>query len=152
MTLSIIAVGKKHEDWIEDGLIRYQKRLKAPFDARWVLLPHSAYDSVKARQDESERILSRLTDDAYVVVLDERGKQLDSPALARALSEQLDRSRHIVFVIGGAYGVSDELRVRANLVWSLSSLVFPHQLVRLILIEQLYRSQEISRGGKYHHE
>ena len=61
-------------------------------------------------------------------------------------------SQNIVFIIGGAYGVTDNVRRRANLVWSLSKLVFPHQLVRLILAEQLYRAQEIVRGGKYHHE
>ena len=61
-------------------------------------------------------------------------------------------SQSIVFIIGGAYGVTDDVRRRANLVWSLSKLVFPHQLVRLILAEQLYRAQEIVRGGKYHHE
>jgi 23S rRNA (pseudouridine1915-N3)-methyltransferase len=152
MTLSIITIGKRHEDWIEAGITRYQKRLKAPMNVEWVLLPHSAYDGVRARQDESQRIHSRLSSDEYVVLLDERGKMLDSPGLNTVISHHLDRSRVVTFIIGGAYGVSDELRARADFVWSLSPLVFPHQLVRLILIEQLYRAQEIARGGKYHHE
>lgn len=149
--IKIIAIGKKHESWIQDGLERYQKRLKKPFEVEWVLLPHSSKDGMEARKIESEAVLSRLHDDDYVVLLDETGAILDSPALSLQLKQQLDRSRHIIFIIGGAYGVNEALKTRADLIWSLSKLVFPHQLVRLLLIEQLYRSQEIARGGNYHH-
>jgi 23S rRNA (pseudouridine1915-N3)-methyltransferase len=152
MSLHILTVGKKHESWVAEGIERYQKRLKAPFLPEWVLMAHSAYDGLKARQDESERILLRLTAYDYVILLDERGKTLDSPALAGILEEQLDRSKKVLIIIGGAFGVTDELRNKATLVWSLSPLVFPHQLVRLILTEQLYRAQQIIVGGSYHHE
>ena len=74
-----------------------------------------------------------------------------SPDFAKLLQEPLDRSQKVVIIIGGAYGVDDSVHARANLVWSLSPLVFPHQLVRLTLAEQLYRAQEISGGGPYHH-
>jgi 23S rRNA (pseudouridine1915-N3)-methyltransferase len=84
-------------------------------------------------------------------LLDETGKQLDSPALTRLIEECQLRSRPITIVIGGAYGVTTELMERADIVLSLSKLVFPHQLVRLIIAEQLYRCQEISRGSGYHH-
>ena len=152
MSLHIIAVGKKHESWVAEGIERYQKRLKAPFLAEWILMAHSSYDGVKARQDESERLLSRLTAYDFIILLDERGKQLDSPAFASLLQQNLDRSQKVAIVIGGAYGVTDELRQRAHVVWSLSDLVFPHQLVRLMLTEQLYRAQQITLGGSYHHE
>ena len=152
MSLHILAVGKKHDSWVSEGIERYQKRLKAPFLAEWVLLPHSSFDGVRARQDESERILLKLDAYDYVILLDERGKELDSPTFAGVLSERLDRSMKILVIIGGAFGVTDELRDRADLVWSLSPLVFPHQLVRLVLIEQLYRAQQIVLGGSYHHE
>jgi len=152
MPLHIIAVGKKHESWVVEGIERYQKRLKAPFLAEWVLMAHSSYDGLKARQDESERLLSRLSAYDVVILLDERGKQLSSPALAGLLQENLDRSQKVAIVIGGAYGVTDELRQKAQVVWSLSDLVFPHQLVRLMLTEQLYRAQQIALGGSYHHE
>lgn len=152
MSIKILAIGKKHDSWVAEGIERYQKRLKSPFLVEWVYLPHSSLDGDRARQEESERILSRLDAHAFIVLLDERGKALDSPQLSTMLRDQLDRSRDIVFVIGGAYGVNDALRDRADSVWSLSPLVFPHQLVRLILIEQLYRSQQISLGGQYHHE
>jgi len=150
--ITILAIGKKHESWVAEGIERYQKRLIKPYDASWVLLPHSTHEGLTARQDESERILSRLKPTDYVIVLDERGTAIDSPALSRRLDEQFTASRDVILIIGGAYGVTDELRARAHLVWSLSPLVFPHQLVRLILIEQLYRAQEIARGRPYHHQ
>jgi len=152
MSLHILAVGKKHEDWVVEGIHRYQKRLKAPFIPEWILIAHSSYDGPTARQDESERILSRRSAYDFIILLDERGKSLDSPTFSDVLKEQLDHSRKVLIIIGGAYGVTDELRDSVDLVWSLSSLVFPHQLVRLILTEQLYRAQQITLGGSYHHE
>lgn len=146
--IRIIAVGKKHESWVASGIERYQKRLRKPYDVEWVLLPHSSREGSQARQEESERILSRLGDSGFVLLLDERGELLDSPAL----SALLQVNSRIVIIIGGAYGVNDALRARANKVVSLSPLVYPHQLVRLVLIEQLYRAQEIASGGAYHHE
>ena len=151
MAIRIVAVGKKHESWIEGGVERYQKRLRRPFDIEWVLLPHSPRDGVQARQEESEALLRRLGGDEYVVLLDERGKLLDSPALSAALLTPLEQSKNVVVIIGGAYGVDEAIHARANLVWSLSPLVFPHQLVRLMLVEQLYRAQDIAAGGAYHH-
>jgi 23S rRNA (pseudouridine1915-N3)-methyltransferase len=150
MALRIIVIGKKHEAWVQDGIARYEKRLKRPFDVEWVLLPHSAREGLMARQEESERILSRLNDD-YVVLLDERGKMYDSPALSRLLFAPLEQSRQVTLIIGGAYGVDGSVHERADAVWSLSPLVFPHQLVRLLLAEQLYRAQEIAYGRPYHH-
>jgi 23S rRNA (pseudouridine1915-N3)-methyltransferase len=152
MPIQVIAVGKKHESWVEEGILRYEKRLKKPFICKWVFLPHSAREGVAARQDESERILSRLTDNEYVILLDERGKIFDSPAISRLLLAPLESSINVTIIIGGAYGVDETVHYRANIVWSLSLLVFPHQLVRLILSEQLYRAQEIATGGPYHHE
>lgn len=152
MPLKIIAIGKKHEPWIAEGVERYQRRLRAPFVLEWVLLPHSSLEGDRARQEESERIASRLSADDYVVLLDERGKLLDSPRLSEVLTQHLNASRTVVLVIGGAYGVDETIQRRANLAWSLSPLVFPHQLVRLMLAEQVYRAQQIQLGSAYHHE
>jgi 23S rRNA (pseudouridine1915-N3)-methyltransferase len=152
MSLHILAVGKKHESWVSEGITRYQKRLKMPFVPEWILVAHSSFDGLVARQDESERILSRLTAYDFIILLDERGKTLDSPAFATTVKQRLDHSQKVLIIIGGAFGVTDELRNKAHLVWSLSPLVFPHQLVRLILTEQLYRAQQITLGGSYHHE
>lgn len=150
--IKVIAIGRKHEPWIADALDRYQKRLQKPWNAEWVLLPHSAREGSRARQEESGAILSRLKDDNFVILLDERGTLLDSPALSHQIERIFPTGKTPVFVIGGAYGVDDSLTSRANLIWSLSPLVFPHQLVRLILTEQLYRAQEIAAGHPYHHQ
>lgn len=152
MPIRILAVGKKHEPWVLDGIDRYEKRLKRPFDSSWVLLPHSAREGNDARQEESERLLSCIVTDEYVVLLDERGKMFDSPGLSRLLLQPLESSRAVTIIIGGAYGVTDAVHARADVVWSLSPLVFPHQLVRLILTEQLYRAQAIASNSPYHHD
>ena len=152
MNTRILAIGRKHEAWVENGIARYETRLKRPFTAEWILLPHSSREGLSARAEESERILSRLKDDEFVILLDERGKLIDSPALAKLLIGPIETAKNIVIIIGGAYGVDDSIHQRADFVWSLSPLVFPHQLVRLILIEQLYRAQEIAGGRPYHHE
>lgn len=152
MAIKILAVGKKHESWVSDGIERYQSRLKKPYDVEWVLLPHSALQDIRAREDESERILSRLNDREFVILLDEIGDAIDSPQLSKLLDTTFTAGRTIVLIIGGAYGVDDRVRQQADFVWSLSPLVFPHQLVRLILAEQLYRAQQIAAGHPYHHE
>ena len=151
MSVRILAIGKKHEPWVTDGIARYEKRLRKPFDVTWQLLPHSSREGDAARAEESERILSRVDRDAFLVLLDERGRNVDSPSLARRLQGAFDAGRAVTVVIGGAYGVDDRVRDRADFVWSLSQLVFPHQLVRLILSEQLYRAQEIAGNRPYHH-
>jgi 23S rRNA (pseudouridine1915-N3)-methyltransferase len=147
-------VGRKHESWVAEGIERYEKRLKKPFDLTWQPLPHSAKNDDAARAEESEAILGKLAGknaEDYVILLDERGRNIDSPSLAGVLRAPLDRGRSVTLVIGGAYGVAPRVHARADFVWSLSKLVFPHQLVRLILAEQIYRAQEIAAGRPYHH-
>ena len=151
MTIRVLAIGKKHESWVSEGIDRYEKRMKKPFDIKWQLLPHSSREGDVARTEESERILAKVEARDFLVLLDERGKNIDSPALATTLQRPFDTSRNITVVIGGAYGVDVSVHERADFTWSLSKLVFPHQLVRLILTEQLYRAQDILAGGKYHH-
>lgn len=151
MSIRILAIGKKHESWVSDGIARYERRLRKPFEVSWLLLPHSAREGEAARAEESERLLAKVDRDAFLVLLDERGRNVDSPALAATLQGALEASRPVSLVIGGAYGVDDRVRQRADFVWSLSKLVFPHQLVRLIVAEQLYRAQEIAAGRPYHH-
>ena len=150
--MKIIAIGKKHEKWVLNGIELFEKRLKKPFDLKWEILAHSTFAEEKAREEETQRILAKIKPSDFVILLDERGKNISSPELAKMLSNGFVNSQNFVIIIGGAFGVSEELRKRANFVWSLSKLVFPHQIVRLILVEQIYRAQEISSGGKYHHE
>lgn len=152
MAVRILAVGKRHESWVQPGVERYEKRLKKPFDVEWILLPHSAREGNVARQEESEKLLERIDQRDFVLLCDERGKQLDSPALSRLLQASIDATRRIIIIIGGAYGVNEQLQARADFTLSFSPLVFPHQLVRLMMIEQVYRAQEIAAGRPYHHQ
>ncbi len=118
-----------------------------------VVLPDAGRGEVAWQQRmESDRILAALKPGEKVVVLDERGRQLTSPAFAQCLGAWRDQGiRDIAFVIGGAYGMTDEVRERADLVLSLSPMVFPHQLVRVLFAEQLYRALSILKGTGYHH-
>ena len=142
--IRVIAGGKKHQDWVNMAISEYEKRLKKPFNVEWQFF-------------DEEKLLNNLekwpfTGQQFVILLDERGRNLSSPELSEIFSRQFINSKEVVIIIGGAFGVSEEIRKRADLVWSLSRLVFPHQLVRVILAEQVYRAQEINLGGKYHHE
>jgi 23S rRNA (pseudouridine1915-N3)-methyltransferase len=105
------------------------------------------------KKKEGELVLQALQKDDYLVLLDERGKQLKSEGLAQMIQSRANESvKNIIFLIGGAFGVSDAVAQRANFTWSLSPLVFPHQLVRLVLAEQIYRACSINRNEKYHHQ
>lgn len=146
--MRIITVGKKHE--YASAIANYEKRLRGSYTLDWQLIPHSMREGTEARRDESDKILAKLAADDYVILLDERGQNLSSPALAELIERSI--AHNITFVIGGAYGVSDDLYERANFTWSLSLLVFPHQLVRLLLTEQLYRAYAITNGLPYHHK
>lgn len=151
MAIKILAFGRKHESWVQEGIERYESRLKKPYGVDWMLLPHSAMADDAARAEESERILARLDDRDFVILLDEIGDEVDSPHIAKLLDTAFTAGRTITCIIGGAYGVDDRVHQRADFVWSLSPLVFPHQLVRLILTEQLYRAQQITANHPYHH-
>lgn len=149
--ITIIAIGGKHDSDLRSAIERYETRLRLIGGVRWLLLPSIASDTEAVRQAESTSIRRKLLDNDVIVLLDERGTQLGSKAFADKLSQWRELPGRLVFVIGGAYGVDDELRSRAHFVWSLSPLVFPHQLVRLLLIEQIYRGEMIRIGHPYHH-
>ena len=144
--IKIIANGKKHDSDLANAISSYEKRLKQPFNVNSVILPNSSKTGDNARQDESEAILKRIDTDDYVILLDERGVITTSEKFSNDLQHP-----NTVIVIGGAFGVNENLRRRADIVVALSGMVFPHQLVRLILIEQIYRSQAIATSHPYHH-
>lgn len=155
MKILLLAIGRRHDPDLKAAIETYTGRINHYAPAAWQLLEPSKgkMDEATTRRTESEALAKELQPDDYVILLDERGKQLASPDLARLLElQQQQATRRLVFIIGGAYGVDQTLRQRAQLVWSLSPLVFPHQLVRLILTEQLYRGFTIVGGEPYHHE
>lgn len=146
MKLLIISPGKSHAHEYLDAIQEYEKRLRPVLPIEWI------FPSVGTKDQEGEAILKRIEPGDVVVLLDEQGKDIDSPGLAEFLETNLSAgTKRLVFIIGGAFGVSDAVKKRANKTIRLSSLVFPHMLVRLILTEQLYRAWSIRSGGKYHH-
>ncbi len=145
--MKIITVGKANSQYA-DNIKTYSKRLQANFKIEWINIPHSSFNQPKqALKQESDHILNKVRPNDYLILLDQTGRNLSSPELSQVLTTK----SNIVIVIGGAYGVNKTVKQRANLIWSLSNLVFPHQLVRLILTEQIYRAQTITQNHPYHH-
>ncbi len=148
MKLVVLSVGKSHTDDTSDLISYYQLKILRHLPLEWVFIPHDA-----TKEKEAVKIMALLKKDDYVVLLDEKGRELKSEAFAELVENRMvDSVRRMVFIIGGAYGVSKEIEERANYVWKLSALVFPHMLVRVILVEQLYRALSILKGEKYHHD
>ena len=140
--IRIIAGGKKHASWLKEACDEYEKRLRKPWALEWQFVD----------EEKLPERVAKLKPDDYMILLDERGEIWDSPQLSQKLKTPLESGRDVVLVIGGAFGhFPPEMPARANAVWSLSRLVLPHQICRLIVAEQVYRAQEIAHGGKYHH-
>jgi 23S rRNA (pseudouridine1915-N3)-methyltransferase len=149
MHVKIITVGSKPPKTVDSLISSYEKRLPASIKVTWHYLKHgAASDIATSKQQESESILKSLPGYGRVILLDERGEQMDNQKLAKTL---FNTSENIAIIIGGAHGVNEEVMNRADITLSLSMLVFPHQLVRLVLTEQIYRSYAISTNHPYHH-
>lgn len=156
MKLQLWSIGKSHDDALEAAIENFTKRINNYYAAEWLIIPSVKNASVlsesELKNQEGKIILSKLTKDDFLILLDETGKQLSSAELADFIQQKASSGvRSLIFLIGGAYGVSDEIKQKANLSWSLAKLVFPHMLVRLILAEQVYRACTILRNEKYHH-
>ncbi len=149
----MILVGRSERGFVAEGQAHYTDRIRRMEAMDTVVLPDAGKGEAAWQQrTESARILAALKPGEKVVVLDERGQLLSSPAFAARIGAWRDQgARDITFVIGGAYGMTEEVRTRADLVLSLSPMVFPHQLVRVLFAEQLYRALSILKGTGYHH-
>jgi 23S rRNA (pseudouridine1915-N3)-methyltransferase len=154
--LRVLCVGRLSEPYLRDGCALFQERLRhyLPLAIEEIKehKPATRGDVARTVAAEGEQLLARIPDGAFIVVLDERGKGMTSPELA-ALMEQhmVAGTGEWALVIGGAHGLSEAIRQRANLLLSLSALTLPHQLARLLLLEQLYRGCTIIRNEPYHH-
>lgn len=156
MKIQFWSVGKTDESYVKEGIRDFTERISRYYPVSWRIIPPAKQtastpeDAVK--KTEGATILGLLTKDDYLVLLDERGKNPDSVEFSKFIAQRANEStRQLVFLIGGAFGVDEAVKQRAQYVWSLSKLVFPHQLVRLILAEQVYRACTIQRNEKYHH-
>ena len=154
MKISIWSVGKNHEAYIKDGVAEFTKRISHYYPIDWqIITPSKANQPIAIKKEEAQNIMKQMASNDVLILLDETGKMLSSPGLAQLIQQKANQStQKIIFLIGGAYGVSDDIKKRANHTWSLSQLVFPHMLVRLILSEQIYRACSILANEKYHHE
>lgn len=155
MHVKLLAVGIKMPDWVAAGVKEYQKRLPREWRFEWVELPLGhrggrGKDIAKAIQMESDSILSMLQSNDRVVALDVKGKSWSTEQLSVALSNWQMEGDNLVFLIGGPDGLSQDCLNRANQSWSLSAMTLPHPLVRVVLIEQLYRAWTVLNNHPYH--
>ena len=142
--IKIIAGGKKNAGWVLEVCSEYEKRLRKPYEISWEFV-------------EEEKLLRRLADwpftgRDFVICCDERGKNISSDEYSLLISRAFLDGKDVVILIGGAYGFNDFIREKADFVWSFSKLVFPHQIARVLVAEQIYRASEIQKGSSYHHE
>lgn len=156
MKFQFWAIGKNHESYVKAGVEEFTERISHYYAVKWNIIPAPKNASTLSedvlKKRESDMLLGLLQRDDYLIVLDEKGKQLTSQGLGTFIQSRANESqRQVIFLIGGAYGIDQAVLDRANYIWSLSQLTFPHQLVRLILCEQVYRACTILRNEKYHH-
>lgn len=141
MNITILSLGHKMPDWIRTGYEEYLKRLKNSHNINLIEL------------NKPEDMLKKIDAKHYIIGLDEKGKNLNTQAFAEQLNKiQINIQKNLTFLIGGADGLLPECKSKANELWSLSSLTFPHMLVRIILIEQLYRAFSLLQNHPYHRE
>ena len=156
MKIYFWSVGKVHDPYVKEGIELFTKRISYYYPVEWKIFPTAKNAATLSEDDikkaEATALLNALQNDDILIALDENGKQWNSPEVANFIQQKANESaKNIIFLIGGAYGIHESVLKRSNNKWSLSKLVFPHQLVRLILAEQVYRACTIIRNEKYHH-
>ena len=156
MKISLWSIGKANDSYVKEGIAEFTKRISKYFPVEWTILPVPKNAGMLSEMDlkkkEAEIVLGWLKQDDFLIALDERGKELTSEGLSNLLQQRaLESTKNLIFLIGGAFGLDDQILKQARFKWSLSQLTFPHQLVRLILAEQIYRACTILQNEKYHH-
>lgn len=146
--IKIICIGKIKERYLKDCIDEYLKRLSKYTKLEIIELPDYNYDREKTIYEEGKNILSKINEKDFVVTMEIKGKKLDSVDLSKFIDDNI--AKNIVFVIGGSYGLSKNVIDRSNYSLSFSNLTFPHQLFRILLLEQIYRSFKIIKGESYH--
>jgi 23S rRNA (pseudouridine1915-N3)-methyltransferase len=157
MKIKLIVVGKSAFDFVKEGEVVYESRLVHYLPFEKIVLPDiknpKNFSKDELKKKEGELILSKVTSQDFLVLMDENGSYFSSVKFSEWLNQKLNEgTRSLVFVIGGAFGFSKEVYERSNYLISLSKMTFSHQLVRIIFLEQLYRAQTILKGEPYHHD
>jgi 23S rRNA (pseudouridine1915-N3)-methyltransferase len=155
--ISIIATGKTNAAWIKTGIAEYSKRMNRYGRFAVVETPNlkskfSKADSKRVMKEEAILQAKALEGVDYLVLLDEHGKEYTSIGLSNQIQKlQVRGLKHVAFLIGGPYGFDPSIKSRANELWALGRLTFPHQLIRIFAVEQIYRAHTILKGEPYHH-
>lgn len=156
MQIDLIAVGKRMPTWIETGFKEYAKRLPKNINFKLIEINPAIRGKNNSaenfKQKEEENISSALAANSIIIALDERGKSISSQTLANKLQTWNDENQHISLIIGGADGLSDNIKNKAKQLWSLSEMTLPHGLVRVMIAEQIYRAWTITQNHPYHRE
>lgn len=157
MKVTILCVGKIKEKFFTDAINEYKKRTSRFADLEVVeipdeRIPDKASDKEKEqiKINEGRKILDKIKSGSYVITLCIEGKTLDSTELARTISDACQSTNHITFIIGGSLGLSDEVKAKSQLRLSFGRMTLPHQLMRVVLSEQIYRAFMINSGSAYH--
>lgn len=155
--INLIVVGKTKKDFLKEGEREYEKRLSKFVNYEKVEIPDlknaKKRSQAEIKLEEGKQILAKIPDQGWVVLLDDKGKTFDSKGFANWLNDQMIQGqKQLTFIVGGAYGFSDDVYKRANQKISLSKMTFSHQMVRLFFVEQLYRAYSILNNLPYHHE
>lgn len=149
--IKIVAIGKIKENSMKDMIAEYSKRMKSVHPIKVVELNNSIKTEVdEIVKDESRRILNQIDSKDYVILLDLKGKDISSIDLSKKIDSVVQLSSPLIFVIGGSHGVDEDVVSRSDFMWRLSKLTFPHQLVRILLFEQIYRAFMIKKNHPYH--
>lgn len=158
MRITVITVGKIKEKFFTDAIGEYAKRLSKYCTLNQIEVPDekapetlSDKEMVQIKDKEGERILAKIKDSQYVITLEIKGKQLTSEGLSEKLADLgLEGNSDVVFIIGGSLGLSDLVLERSNFALSFSKMTFPHQMMKVVLLEQIYRGFRIMKGEPYH--
>ena len=148
--ITIITVGKIKEKYIREGIDDYLKRLSKFTKIELVELEDESFDKAKSLKKEADKILKKINPKSFIVTLEIDGKELSSIELSELIEKTTITHSNITFIIGGSYGLDDEIKKLSNYKLSFSKMTFPHQLFRLLFLEQLYRSYKIINNEEYH--
>ncbi len=149
--IKIIAIGSIKEKYLKDAIAEYQKRLQKYTSIEIIELKDESFDEInKTLSKEAEKIKKHISEKDYIITLEIEGKQLDSVEFSKKLENIQLETSNITFIIGGSYGLSPEIKGMSNYHLSISKMTFPHQLFRVILLEQIYRAFKIKNNESYH--
>ena len=157
MKLQLVVIGKTDMDYIIEGIQEYEKRIRHYISYESIVIPAlnnvAGYTSSEVRIREAEQILKHISVSDYLVLLDEKGREMNSIEFSGFLSQRFSSGiKSLVFIVGGAFGVDEQIKKKANILLSISQMTFSHQMVRLFFLEQLYRGLTILNNESYHHK